>query len=85
MTELPPLAGRCFIQINSCASDSVFAIVLGVFLRIKFSLDQTKRGSAFSRYGQFETSPETIEQELRPNCDRQTDLRRISLHAFSVN
>ena len=41
MTELTPLfakfrwrsmAGRCIIQINSRVGDSVFAIVLGVFL-----------------------------------------------------
>ena len=38
-----------------------------------------KTGSAFRRYEQFETSPETIERELRPAvCEqRQTGLRRI--------
>ena len=36
-------------------------------------------GCTVSRYGQFETSPEMIEQELRPGvCEhRQTDIRRI--------
>ncbi len=29
-------------------------------------------GCAFSRYEQFETSPETIEQEMRPSKLRQT-------------
>ena len=39
------------------------------------------RGWTVSLYEQFETSPETIEQELRPAvCEqRQTDLRRIIL------
>ena len=34
-------------------------------------------GSAFRRYEQFETSPETIEQELRPGVCylRQTDFK----------
>ena len=37
------------------------------------------RGYTVNRYEQFETSPETIQQELRPVvCEqRQTDLRRI--------
>ena len=36
-------------------------------------------GCTVSRYEQFETSPETIEQELRPAvCEhRPTDIRRI--------
>ena len=37
------------------------------------------RGCTVSRYEHFETSPETIEQELQSvDCEqRQTDLRRI--------
>ena len=40
-------------------------------------------GCTARRYDQFETSPEAIEQELRPavcehrQTDRQTDLRQI--------
>ena len=34
-------------------------------------------GCTFIRYEQLETSPETIEQELRPAVCEQTDLRRI--------
>ncbi len=48
-------------------------------------------GSPFSRYEQFDTSLETIEQVLRPAVckHRQTDLRRIvvgpiDLHFYSV-
>ena len=44
------------------------------------------RGITFSRYEQFETSPETIEQELRPAvCElRQTELRRIIVYMMFV-
>ena len=60
------MAGRCFIQINICIRDS-----FGCFSRIKKLLGRTDmrtrdRIYAFSQYEQFETSPETIEQELRP-------------------
>ena len=44
------MAGRWFIQINTRA-------------KLRRELE---RGSAFSRYEQFDTSPETTEQELRP-------------------
>ena len=57
-------------QINSRVCGAVFAIVLGVFRVLKkFSAELRRElmtGCAFSRYEQFETSPETIEQELRP-------------------
>ena len=44
------------------------------------------RGSAFSRYEQFETSPEATEQELRSAvCELlQTDLRRIIVQIIGV-
>ena len=44
------------------------------------------RGRTFSRYEQFETSPETIEQELRPVvCEqRKTDLRRIIAYILFI-
>ena len=44
------------------------------------------RGSAFSRYEQFETSPETTEQELRSAVREllQTDLRRIIVQIIGV-
>ena len=59
-----------FIRVNSRVGDSAFAIVFGCFSRIKKFYPELRRelvrGSAFNRYEQFETSLETIEQELRP-------------------
>ena len=60
------MVGRCFIQINIRAGDSVFGIVLGVFHIYKKIARPTETQTRDSRYEQFETSPETIEQELRP-------------------
>ena len=66
------VAGRWFIQINTRAGDTVSVNFL-VFSRIKKLLGRTETRtrerkwlSAFSRYEQFDTSPEMIEQELRP-------------------
>ena len=79
------VTGRWFIQMNTRTGDSVSASVC-VFSPINKLLGRTEirtrtlaRGSAFSRYEQFEISPETIEQELRPVVclHRQTDLRII--------
>ena len=78
------MAGHCFVQINSRVCVAVFAIVLGVFRvrensRTNFLERELMTGCAFSRYEQFETSPETIDQELRSAvCQhRQTGLRRV--------
>ena len=48
---------------------SVFVIAFGCFSRINNCQAELRRelvrGSVLSRYEQFETSPETIDQELR--------------------
>ena len=65
-----------FIQ-QPYARDSAFAIVYGCFSRIKKKkLGRLRcelvRGSTSVGYDQFETSPEAIEQELRPAiCERR--------------
>ena len=64
-----------FIQ-QPYARDSAFAIVYGCFSRKKKMLGRLRcelvRGSTSVGYDQFETSPEAIEQELRPAiCERR--------------
>ena len=41
-----PMAGRCFVQINSRADDSVFAIVVGVF-RVGRTVTRTRGTKCF--------------------------------------
>ena len=63
------MASRCFIQINIGAGDSVFVIVFVVFAYKKLigrTEMQTRDKIGFQSIEQFETSPETIEQELQP-------------------
>ena len=65
------MAGRCSVQINSRTGDSVFAIVSVFFVYIKITFLAEQRhelvaGCVVSRYEQFDTSPETVEQELLP-------------------
>ena len=64
-----------FIQ-QPYARDSAFVIVYGCFSRIKKILGRTemrtRERSTSVGYDQFETSPEAIEQELRPAvCERR--------------
>ena len=64
-------SGRCFIQLNTRAGHPV-SRGFGYFSGIQKLLGRTDTrtrdvtGCVFCRYEQFETSPETIEQELRP-------------------
>ena len=70
------------IQINTRAGDPISPRFWMFFTHNKLlgrTETRTRDGCTVRRYEQLETSPETIEQELRPAvCEyRQTDLRRI--------
>ena len=73
------IAGSRVIEINTRATHPIFPRFLMFFAYKKIARPtwnaNSWTGYAFSRYGQFETSPEKIELELRPAvCERrQTD------------
>ena len=77
-----------FIQ-QPYARDSAFAIVYGCFSRIKKCQAELRcelvRGSTSVGYDQFETSPEAIEQELRPAvCERRPTDRLKATYSIDI-
>ena len=67
--RLRVMAGSCFVKINIRADDPVSTRFWVFFAYTDCYAEMRRefvRGCAFSRCEQFETSPETIEQELQP-------------------